>query len=806
MAHYTRQKDSDLEVEELRGRSPSSEILSETGGGAVSFISPGFRYQMSSTSVISGRTCLEKILAVLVIVVFIVCIILLVFTFSIKKETKINMYLSHLNQKNATTLSDYCMSPACVQVAAAIIQSADFSIDPCDDFYQYACGGWIEDNPIPFGKASWSTFSKLWQKNEYVMKGILESNATGEEVFCEPCKKARDYYLSCFDTNGTLDELGGQPLLELLQKFYWNITDFDGAGQLDSFNLQDILHEVQHKYNVGGLFVWNVGEDDKNSSVHVLQIDQGGLSLGNREYYINKTDDDPILSALLEYMVDITTLLYKDKKNVSEVNTIIQGDIRQQMEDILSFEKQVAEISSPASQQRDEERRYHSFNVEQLQNISDFLSWEGFFQKAFDSADVHINSSQRIIVYSPDYMRNLSELITNMTTEERGRNTLNNYILWQLISGYKSALSREYREMDRVLRKALTGASNPEERWRQCVSDTDNVLGFALGAMFVNKTFDGDSKPEAEFMIKAITEAFISEIHKKDWIDNRTKEIAERKAKKIANMIGYPDYIMNNTRLDEKYAKLDIDQDYFGNNVRFNKFSLEENLSELGKPVKRDRWGMTPQTINAYYTPTKNQIVFPAGILQLPFFSLHNPKSLNYGAMGVVMGHELSHAFDDQGREYDEDGNMRGWWQNKTLLEYKMRVGCMEEQYGNYTVNGENVNGKQTVGENIADNGGLKTAYEAYQRWLERNPGAETGLLPGINLTHNQLFFLSFSQVWCSQSTPQSDHYSLIEDSHSPPRLRVLGTLANSEYFSDTFQCEQGRPMNPGKEARCSVW
>lgn len=272
-------------------------------------------------------------------------------------------------------------------------------------------------------------------------------------------------------------------------------------------------------------------------------------------------------------------------------------------------------------------------------------------------------------------------------------------------------------------------------------------------------------------------------------------------------MIGYPDYITNNTALDDKYKKLDISQDYFGNNVRFNKWSLEENLSELGKPVKRDRWGMTPPTINAYYTPTKNQIVFPAGILQAPFFSLHHPKSLNYGAMGVVMGHELSHAFDDQGREYDGNGNMRGWWMNKTLIEYNQRVVCMEDQYANFSVHGEPVNGKQTVGENIADNGGLKASYEAYLKWVDEHPGAESLLpLPGLNLTHNQLFFLSFSQVWCSLSTPESDHYSLLEDAHSPPRLRVLGTLSNSEYFAQQYQCKEGTRMNPGKEKRCTVW
>ncbi|XP_023331753.1 endothelin-converting enzyme homolog [Eurytemora carolleeae] len=835
MAHYTRQKDTEPDLED-RPLTPTSEILSD-GGGAVSFISPSFRYRVKSTNIVSGRTCLEKVLASIIIIITLLSILLISISINMKGEPKINMYLSHLNTSNQEV---YCLSAECVKTAASVIRSADFTVDPCQDFYQYACGGWERENPIPDGKPSWSTFGKLWQENQQVMKIILE-DTDSKFKNCSSCRKAQDYYQSCIDKNGTLEKLGGQPLLEILNKFYWNITDFDGSGQLEDFSIQTVLQQVQHGYNVGGFFVWNVGEDDKNSSVHILQIDQGGLTLGNRDMqqqakYHKKCYNDKIL-ILKDVMIKTVSLLYRDKKNISSINEIVQTDIQRQMEDIIQFEKKIAEITAPASEQRDEERRYHSLTVAELQNISDFFHWEEFFQDALSIVDLKINSTQQIIVYSPEYLNQLSTLLKNESESMDGKNTLNNYLMWQLIRNYKGALSKEFREVDMILKKAMMGTTVNEERWRQCVSDTDNVLGFALGALFVNKTFDGNSKPEAEEMIKAVTDAFIIGLRSKNWIDKKTKVEAERKAKQITNMIGYPDYINNKTALDEKYIKLDVNQDYFGNNVRFNKWNLEENLSEecyqigtqvpnLNISVGSHKLGNQNLWQNLNFFQTFKcicvQIVFPAGILQLPFFSLHNPKSLNFGAMGVVMGHELSHAFDDQGREYDGDGNMRGWWENKTLLQYKMRVGCMEDQYCIYKMRiccmedqfivlfrpyyRENVNGKQTVGENIADNGGLKASYEAYQSWLKKNPGAESGLLPGVNLTHNQLFFLSFSQVWCSLSTPESEHYSLIEDAHSPPRLRVLGTLSNSDYFSETYKCKEGSKMNPERAKKCTVW
>ena len=354
--------------------------------------------------------------------------------------------------------------------------------------------------------------------------------------------------------------------------------------------------------------------------------------------------------------------------------------------------------------------------------------------------------SENIIVYGSDYLVALNKIIKEKLKTNEGKNTLNNYMLFQLIKNFSGALSKKYRDVDKILQKALTGANIHEERWRICVSDVDNVLGFAIAAKFVNETFDNKTKSEAEAMIKLITKAFRQGLVEADWMDEETRHLAEKKADKITNMIGYPDYILNNTALEEKYKDLSIGDGYFENSVNFNNWILQENLKKLDKPVDQDKWEMTPSTINAYYTPLKNQIVFPAGILQAPFFSLNRPQSLNFGAMGVVMGHELSHAFDDQGRQYDADGNMRNWWKNETLEAYKEKIKCIENEYGNFTVNGEHINGLQTLGENIADNGGMKAAFRAFTS-LGEDRYWPYGDLPGLNMTNNQLFFMSFAQV-----------------------------------------------------------
>ena len=383
--------------------------------------------------------------------------------------------------------------------------------------------------------------------------------------------KARQYYKSCIDTNGTLEKLGGRPLLDILSNFFWNVTDFNGGTQLETWSLQDVTERLQHNYNVGGFFVWNVGEDDKNSSRHVLQLDQGGLSLSTRDQYLNKTaQEDPVLAALLHVMVQSSLMLYAEKNqhsSVEDISELHRSDISRQMMDVIELETQLAAITIPATQQRDGEGRYNNFTLRILQEQVPFFNWTQYFQNVFQRINKTISPDEQIIVYSLDYLTALSDIIHNKSKTESGRNVLNNYMIWQLLKNFNMALSKEYREVDNVLQKALTGAEIREERWRECITDVDTVLGFALGAQFVNETFNEGTKSKAEDMIKLVTQAFRNGLVEANWMDGDTRKEAEKKAEKITNMIGFPDYIINNTALEEKYKVSSTNTE-----VQFNNF------------------------------------------------------------------------------------------------------------------------------------------------------------------------------------------------------------------------------------------
>ncbi|XP_075540860.1 M13 family metallopeptidase neprilysin 3 isoform X2 [Dermacentor variabilis] len=682
----------------------------------------------------------------------------------------------------------YCVTPACVTVASSILNAMDPETDPCEDFYQYSCGGWIKANPLPDGKSIWGTFGKLWQENQLVMKNVLEDEKT--ELKSEAEQKARIYYYSCLDKNDTVESLGSKPIVNLLDIVGgWNVT---GNYSMDTWQLQPALQLIHNVYSRSGLFSWAVGEDDRNSSRHVVQVDQGGLILPSRDYYLNKTKDDKVLNAYLTYMTSIGVLLGGK-----------ESDVKAQMQDVIDFEKRLANITVPAEERRDDERLYHKMTVADLQKRAPLLNWTEYFTSAFAQINRTIPPTQDVVVYAPEYMGNMTQLVQEYMNTTRGKITICNYLGWSLVHSMVSYLSEPFREASKVLRKALMGSDGSDTTWRYCVTDTNNVIGFALGAMFVREVFDGDSKPLAQNMIKEVKDAFKNNLPMLKWMDKETRELAKEKADAITDMIGFPDFITDPKKLDEKYKGLEfVENEYFENNIRVSQFLLKKNMQRLYRPSNKTEWEMTPTIVNAYYTPTKNQIVFPAGILQAPFYDPNYPKSLNFGAMGVVMGHELTHAFDDQGREYDKSGNLNQWWKNSTIQSFQSRAQCFIDQYSNYTANNENLNGKQTLGENIADNGGLKAAFHAFEEWLDRHPNEPP--LPGVNLTHKQLFYVGFAQVWCSTETPEAIHLQILSDPHSPARFRVTGPVSNSDEFTREFKCRKNSAMNTRK--KCEVW
>ncbi|KAK2148889.1 hypothetical protein LSH36_477g02015 [Paralvinella palmiformis] len=751
---------------------------------------PGVTYDPSiafkaGASFWQKRTILEKLLLSLSAVLAVVVIILGIVVGTQKPQ---RLVVPPAEKKQKTNL---CTTLPCVTVASAVLNSMDPTADPCDDFYQYACGGWTKAHPIPSGQSRWGTFSVMDQQNQVVIKNELAS-------------------------------LGAKPLLSLLKTLGgWQVTPGTGSWDIANFDIQSLI-EMVHSYGMGPLFYMGVGEDEKDTEHNILQFDESGLGLA-RDQYLNKTiEEDKTLSGYLKYMTDIGVLLGGS-----------YNETKEQMYKVIEFEQKLANITTPMEDRRDDEKLYHKITVRELQNLAPFLDWLHYINSQLNVTTpcVVVDEDEKILTYAPEYLEKLTDLLTDLQKTEEDKIILNNYLIWNVVRPLVAYLSKPFQNARKEFLEILTGVSGEEELWRYCTSDTNSVLGFAVGAMFVRKTFHGESKNKAEEMISDIKQAFKKNLANITWMDEETKRAAADKADAVVDMIGFPPYILNTTALNEKYDKLFINEsEYFQNNIRVLKFSIKKNLDKLRKPPERQSWSMTPATVNAYYTPTRNEIVFPAGILQAPFFDQKYPKSLNYGGMGVVMGHELTHGFDDQGREYDKYGVLRPWWNQASIEKFKERSQCVVDQYSNYKINGDHIKGKQTLGENIADNGGLKAAFHswilhqdpqqchyareqfllndlfatfhAYSQWISEN-GQEPSL-PGVNLTDKQLFFLAFAQVWCSNSKPESVLMGLLTDPHSPSRYRVIGPLSNSKDFATEFHCKSDSYMNPAK--KCEVW
>ncbi|XP_067423071.1 endothelin-converting enzyme 1 isoform X2 [Emydura macquarii macquarii] len=742
------------------------DLVDSIGEGEVypNGIQVNFRGSGSSRSCWTERTHIEKRLMVLVVVLalsLLACVLALGFQYRDRPP-------------------QVCLTEACISVTSSILSSLDRTVNPCEDFFSYACGGWIKTNPVPDGHSRWGTFNSLWEHNQAVMKHLLEN--TTANVSSEAERKAQRYYQSCMNET-KIEELKAKPLMELIEKLGgWNIT-----GPWDKDNFNKTLQEVTAHYHTSPFFSIYVSADSKNSNSNVIQVDQSGLGLPSRDYYLNKTENEKVLTGYLDYMVRLGMLL----GGADEEST------RQQMQQILDFETALANITIPQEKRRDEEMIYHKMTARDLKNLAPAVDWMPFLTTVF--YPVELNESEPVVVYAKEYLEQVSSLL-----QATDRCLLNSYMIWTLVRKTSSFLDQRFQDAEEKFMEVMYGTKKTcLPRWKFCISDTDNNLGFALGAMFVKATFAEDSKKIAEEMITEIKTAFEESLTTLQWMDEETRKSAKEKADAIYDMIGYPKFIMDAKELDKVFHNYEaVSSLYFENVMQFYNFSARVAADQLRKPPNRDQWSMTPPTVNAYYSPTKNEIVFPAGILQAPFYSRTSPKSLNFGGIGVVVGHELTHAFDDQGREYDKDGNLRPWWKNSSVEAFKQQTECMVEQYSNYTVNGEAVNGKHTLGENIADNGGLKAAYQAYKNWVKKNGNEET--LPTLGLSNNQLFFVGFAQVWCSVRTPESSHEGLITDPHSPSRFRVIGTISNSKEFSEHFHCPPGSPMNP--QRKCEVW
>ncbi|XP_059731535.1 membrane metallo-endopeptidase-like 1 isoform X4 [Bos javanicus] len=659
-----------------------------------------------------------------------------------------------------------CTTPGCVMAAARILQNMDPSMEPCNDFYQYACGGWLRRHVIPETNSRYSVFDILRDELEIILKAVLENSTTKDRPAVQ---KAKMLYRSCMNES-EIEKRDSQPLLNILEVVGgWPVAmDKWNKSVGPQWELEQQLAVMNAQFNrrvLIDLFIWN---DDQNSSRHIIYIDQPTLGMPSREYYFKEGNNQKrapwgpwqprppdfvlrplaqVREAYLQFMVSVAMMLRADL-NLPENSGLVQEDMAQ----VLELETQLANATVPQEERHDVTALYHRMDLEQLQNSFGLkgFNWTLFIQSVLSSVKIDLLPNEEVVVYGIPYLQNLEGIIDVYSPR-----TMQNYLIWRLVLDRISSLSQRFKEARASYRKALYGTTVEEVRWRECVSYVNSNMESAVGSLYVKEAFSGDSKDVVKELIDKVRAVFVDTLDELSWMDESSKKKAQEKAMNIREQIGYPDYILEegNKHLDEEYSNLNFSEHlYFENGLQNLKAGAQRSLKKLREKVDQNLWIIGAAVVNAFYSPNRNQIVFPAGILQPPFFSKEQPQALNFGGIGMVIGHEITHGFDDNGRNFDKNGNMLDWWSNFSAQHFREQSECMVYQYGNYSwdlADDQNVNGFSTLGENIADNGGVRQAYKAYLKWVAE--GGKDQQLPGLELTYQQLFFINYAQ-FCSHA------------------------------------------------------
>jgi putative endopeptidase len=640
------------------------------------------------------------------------------------------------------------------------ISSMDTSVDPCVDFYTYSCGGWMKKNPIPPDQSSWSIYGKLQDENRAQLRGILESAAaTGQRTAYT--QKIGDYYASCTDEAAI--ERAGITLLKSQLQAFENLESKKGLAEV-----------VAGMASARALFKFRSDQDYRDSTQVIAEADQGGLGMPDRDYYFkDDAKSEELRKAYVAHVQKMFELL-GDKPETAAAEAKI----------VMRIETELARGSMTRVERRDPKSLYHKMTVAELQKLSPAFQWKIYLAKAGSPALTSLN------VEAPKFFETMNQQI-----EKEDLAAWKAYLCWHLVHANARYLSSGFvNENFNFYGKTLSGSEQLEPRWKRCVEDVDNDLGEALGQAYVDKYFSAAAKQQALEMVKEIELAMQQDIETLPWMSADTKKAALEKLNAVANKVGYPDRWRD-------YSKLEIVRgDEMGNVLRARQFEFDRQLAKIGKPVDRLEWGMTPPTVNAEYDPQRNDINFPAGILQPPLFDPTSDAAPNYGDTGGTIGHELTHGFDDEGRQFDAQGNLRDWWTLADGREFEKRASCISDQYSQYVVIDDiKINGKLTLGEDVADLGGLLLAYKA---WKENTQGKK--LEPIDGLTPEQRFFVGYGQSWCASTRDEAKRMRATVDPHSPDKYRANGVVKNMMEFQEAFHCKTGVPLAP--EKRCRVW
>ena len=646
------------------------------------------------------------------------------------------------------------------------IDNIDKTLDPCVDFYQYACGNWLKKAEIPADQSAWVSFVELDERNLVTLQEILEKASANDPNRSPIDQKIGDFYSSCMDEK-IVDAKGlGSLKLELDRISVVN----------DKPTLIDAVARV-HLMGPSPLFNFYSNSDLHNADQVIAYIDQGGLSLPDRDYYIK---DDARMTDMRKHLVEYVTQVF-----------ILAGQSPQQAAEaaqtVLRIETALAKASMDRTLRRDPKTRDHKMTKDAAVALAPNFYLDRYF------AAMGTPSFSELNVSNPEFFKQVNGVL-----ESESLDNLKIYVSWHLLRGGAPWLSQPFVEANFKMRQALTGQKEIQARWKRCVELTDNSLGEALGQKYVDVTFGADGKQRMLKMVDALEQSLDEDIQSLPWMTEDTKKQAKLKLLAIRNKIGYPDVWRD-------YSSLTVERgDLLGNYLRANEFESKREIAKIGKPLDRKEWGMTPPTVNAYYSGSFNEIVFPAGILQPPFFDKKMDDAVNFGGIGLVIGHELTHGFDDQGRKFDPQGNLRDWWTPEDGKEFEKRVSCVADEYSSFVaVDDLKLNGRLTLGENTADNGGARIALMALEHMIgEDKTGKEGQKIDGY--TPEQRFFLGFARVWCEKRRPEYARTQVTTNPHSPGKWRVNGVVQNMPEFQQAWGCKAGQPMVSANA--CHVW
>ncbi len=641
------------------------------------------------------------------------------------------------------------------------LSSMDQSIDPCTDFFAYACGGWIKNNPIPPDQSSWDTYSKMQDDNRQELRAILETASAPNPGRDATRQKIGDYYASCMDEKA-IEAKGVGPLKPELERIN-NIHSKDEIAGVKAAMWYD---------NV--LFNFESIQDFRDANQVIGNVDQGGLGLPDRDYYV-KTDpkSEELRKQYVAHVQKMFELL-GDKPQTAAAEA----------QSVMRIETALAKGSMTRVERREPKNLDHKMSTADLNKISPEFPWHTYFAK------VGTPSISALNVSAPEFFKTL-----NQELKQESLADWKTYLRWHLVHANAAHLSSPFlNENFAFYGKILQGQQQLKPRWKRCTTEVDDYLGEALGKAYVDKYFSPEAKQQALTMVKQIEGAMQQDIQNLSWMSEPTKQQALIKLHAVANKIGYPDKWRD-------YSKLEIVRgDELGNVERSREFEFRRQLNKIGKPVDRGEWDMTPPTVNAYYNPQMNDINFPAGVLQPPAFDPKEDAAPNYGDTGGTIGHELTHGFDDEGRQFDAQGDLRDWWTPQDAKAFQERADCISNQYSGYTIIDDiKINGKLTLGEDVADLGGLILAYMAWQQDTQGQ-----NLQPIDGLTPDQRFFIGYGQSWCGQTRDETKRLRATVDPHSPEKYRTNGVVSNMPEFQQAFHCKVGAPMV--NTNRCRVW